>query len=842
MVFPKNLLPSAIMYRSGFILAFSVLGAMVPVMHGEAQASCSFSGTFSLTRCDAGFISGYAGAGTSSLTVSDETTVGVELAPSSASVTPTEQTLTITGNTTIYNPSYSAVYSQTHAPDHTLNVYLGEGVSITSAGGFGAVWLRNDVSGDISIVNDATVTANVVGPGITVTTNQGSVSIVNNGHVTSATERGLYGDGGYNDSDASPALVSIVNNGVVDAYTAGIRSINYHGLSTITNTGTVTSATRQGLVAWSASGDVSLYNSGSVTARDDIALQAWSTDGDVTIVNSGWAGAYDDTSITDAGAGHFGIQAYAENSGDISITNTGTIDAPDDTAVTAEADLGDISIVNSGKITGESGIDAVTGDGQISIENSGTVTALEGDGVTLRGARLTNTGTISASNYGVYLDGSGNSITSSGTIRGEQASVFYGSGGNTLNILPGSVFEGVVDYNATTGNTTTFGAGSYRIPAANYLSAANTITLNNSSQVVVLSNADTTGTINVVSATPVANIASQYTDSVSDVIGSILALDLQRPDEIPGSAPGTEPLAYGETKQATPAQQAIARISDGVALDRSGNLFWARVFGGGRHQPGTSDNFESDIYHYGLIAGVDRQFDNARLGLFAGAGAVNADLSDNSNSLDGQTGFVGIYGAAPVNGFLLNASLTIGAIDNDTRRSVNAGSEWAEGDFWGWYVSPEFSVSRSYDIAPEWSLTPSARLRYVGAFYEDYTESGSSQNISYDSRDTHSLEGRLQMDLTRKTMLESGRTAAFTFTGAVIDTQNMGDDGYSATLDGSEFTLSDSAQRNVVGFRLGASFDVQIKEAMSIYGGLEGTVYTDESVGYTGRLGLKSVF
>ncbi|PZU87675.1 MAG: hypothetical protein DI528_06485 [Shinella sp.] len=828
--------------RTRLLIAFSATTAMTPIMPGEALASCFFSGGIVSNRCDSTFIQGFASSGSSSLSVVDETTGGVEFAPVDTSATPTTQTLRITGNTTIYNPGYSAVYSQTFAAEHDLDVYIGEGVSITSAGGFGAVWLRNDVSGDISIVNNATVTANVVGPGITVTTNQGNVSVVNNGHVTSMTERGLYGDGGYNNSDASPVLVSITNNGVVDAYTAGIRTINYHGLSSITNTGTVTSTTRQGLVAWSASGGASLSNSGSVTAHDDIALQAWSTQGDVTIVNSGWAAAYDDSSITDSGIGHLAVQAFAEISGDISIVNSGTLYAPDDLAVSAEADLGDISIVNSGKITGQRGIDAVASGGHIAIENSGTVTALEGEGVTLRGARLTNSGSIDAVTYGVYLEGSGNSITSSGTISGDRASVFYGAGGNTLNILPGSAFHGMVDFNKTTGNSTTFGAGNYRVPSANYIASDNAITLDNASQVLILSDADTTGTINVVTATPIANIANQYTNSVSDVIGGILALDIQRPGDIAVAGPETEPLAYGEEKQATPAQQAIASISDGLAVDRAGNLFWARVFGGGRHQPGTSDDLESNIYHYGMIAGADRQFGDMRIGLFGGAGAVNAELSDNSSSIDGRTAFLGLYGSAPVNGYLVNGSFTLGAIDNETKRSINAGSEWAEGDFWGWYLSPEIAVSKAFDIAPEWSLTPSVRLRYVGAFYDSYTESGSSQNLSYDDRETHSLEGRLQMDLTRRTTLQSGQAAAFSLSGAVIDTQNLGDTGYMASLDDTEFKLTDSSARNVVGFRLGASFDAQIKEAMSVYGGVESTVYTDESVAYTGRLGLKTTF
>ncbi len=819
--------------RSGFLISLSTTTALVPLGEGQALASCGFSGSFASTRCDADLIGGLAYAGTSSLTITDESTTRVELGVVTSSETPATQTLTITGNTTIDNPDDSAVFFSTFAPDHTFDVYIGKDVAITSSAGYGTVSLSNHSSrGDISVVNDGAVTAAPDGPGIDAAAFGGNITIVNNGHVTSETYSGIDAFGGS--SARRGAVVSIVNNGVVDAFATGIDAMNNHGIVTITNTGSVTSAQGGGLYAWSNQG-TSIYNSGRVETGYYAAVDAQSTEANITVFNSGWLGTNDLSAA---------IDARAEFSGDISITNTGTLLAPGYVAVLAEADHGSISIVNSGSITGRSGIGAVTGGERIDIENSGTIEAVDDVGVGLlsRG-QLTNSGTISGALAGVFLADIGNTITTSGRISGGEASVIYvaGGGGNTLNILPNAVFEGVVDYNDSTGNTTTFGAGSYRIPVADYVAAGNSIILDNPSQVVVLSDADTTGTINVVTSTPVANIASQYTNSVSDVIGNILSLDLQRPDEIGGNVPGLEPLAYGEVKQASPAQQAIARIGEGVALDRSGNLFWTRAFGGGRHQPDTSDSFESAIYHYGLMAGVDRQSGDARIGAFAGGGAVNADLSNTSDSIDGQTGFAGIYGAVPVNGFVVSTSLTVGAIESDARRAVNGG-EWAEGNFWGWYVSPEVSVSKSYDVASGWSLTPSARLRYVGAFYEGYTESGSSQNISYDARDSHALEGRLQMDLTRRAMLESGRAAAFTLTGAVVDTQHLGDDGYAASLDGTEFTLNDTTARNVAGLRLGASFDVQIKDSMSVYGGIEGTVYTDESVAYTGRLGLKSAF
>lgn len=397
-------------------VAFSAFWA---VAGGPALATCTVTGNVTSSRCDSSFIQVFGGSGTSALTVSGETTTTIEIAPDAVTTTPTSQTLTITGATTVVRPDYSAVYSQTFAPDHTLTVDIGSGVNITSIGGFGAVWLRNDVSGDITLTSAATITT-TGGPGMTATTNSGNVTVTNNGSVTSTNDRGLYADGGHDNSVASPVVVSITNNGSVSAYLAGARAINYQGLASITNTGTVTAATRQGLVAWSSNGDVAITNSGTVTANDDNAIQAWSQTGTVTVTNSGTLRAYDDTSITDSGSGHNGIQAIAQTSGDVSVTNTasGDIVARDDVGVLAQSASGNVTVGNAGSITGIGGISAIADSGNVVVTNSGTLTAtatsnpvaiaLSATGT----ASFGNTGTV---NGGFTTSGGTNTITSSGT-------------------------------------------------------------------------------------------------------------------------------------------------------------------------------------------------------------------------------------------------------------------------------------------------------------------------------------------------------------------------------------------------------------------------------------------
>ncbi|MDC7786467.1 autotransporter domain-containing protein [Rhodoplanes sp. TEM] len=406
------------------ILASGVaLAALQAALSDAAVAGCTITGDVAVvsSQCDASFVDVRTGTGATSLTVTDMTTVGVFLAPATGATTPTSHTLTLTGTTIVSNPSYSAVYSYADAPDHDIVVNLGSGVSITSLAGFGAVWIRNETSGDITIDSAATVTA-TGGPGITATTNLGAVSITNSGTVVSTDDRGIYADGGYNNTSADPVTVSVTNSGTVSGYLAGIRAVNWQGLSSIDNSGTVTATTRQGLVAWSAAGDATIVNSGTVTAYDDVAVQAVAETGTVTVTNSGSLFTYDDTTVTDAGTyGHVGIWAEAGTSGDVVVTNTatGTISAPSGYGIVALTASGDVTVTNAGTVTALGGIRAESSDGDVTVTNSGIVTATAATdpvavalSVTTGTATFTNTGTV---NGGLTTAGGTNEIVNQGT-------------------------------------------------------------------------------------------------------------------------------------------------------------------------------------------------------------------------------------------------------------------------------------------------------------------------------------------------------------------------------------------------------------------------------------------
>ncbi|NVO16435.1 MAG: autotransporter outer membrane beta-barrel domain-containing protein [Rhodoplanes sp.] len=531
-------------------VAAAALQAMAPA---EALAGCTLTSDLVpvSSTCSSTFVQVLSSTGATALTVSDMITVGVELTPANAGTTPTSHNLIVTGNTTIFNPSYSAVYSETFAPNHDLVVSLGAGVTIGSVGGFGAVWLRNDVSGNITLDSAATVTA-TGGPGITATTNLGSVVVTNSGRVTSTDDRGVYADGGFNNTMASPALVSVVNTGTVSAYLAGIRTINYHGLSTITNGGTVTATTRQGLVAWSANGDASITNTGTVTAYDDNAVHAMSETGKVTVLNSGRLTAYDNAAVADSGVGHAGIWAEVGVAGNIAITNaaTGVITAPSDFGIVALTPSGDVTVTNAGTIAARGGISAASTAGNVTVVNSGTITA-----------------TATTNPVAVALSAASGTatLTNTGTINGG----FTTAGGTNLIVNQGT-------WNLLTAGVT----------SAVY-TASGTTTFSNSGTVAVASGG-------VVTISGLTRFTNEATGNLSLGAGSSLVLtgavfqNLGRIDIAAGASLTSATVQVGGTMSVNGALGGAVVVDNGGLLQGSGSVGEATVTAGGTIAPGNS--------------------------------------------------------------------------------------------------------------------------------------------------------------------------------------------------------------------------------------------------------------
>ncbi|HUD53132.1 autotransporter outer membrane beta-barrel domain-containing protein [Parvibaculum sp.] len=451
------------------LLQGTMLAAAAILPSPASAGSCTATGTLTTEHCGSDYVQVIAGSGTSSVTLDGYTTTSVELTVDPLATGPFDQTVTLTGPTVLNKPDYSGVIMQTYAADRNATVIANEDVSITSVGGFGGIWVRNDTSGNIIIDSAATVDASGAGAdGLTGSTNHGAVTITNKGHVTAHDARGLYADGGYSNASDDPVTVSIDNQGTVDAYLAGARAVDYHGLAKITNSGTVTSTTRQGLVAWSDDGNVEIDNSGTATAYDDHALQAWAAD-DVTVTNSGTLNAYDDTSHTDVGTGgHYGIDALSLIAGDVKVTNTATgiINSPDDYGIHAGSPEGSVTVENDGKIDGKSGVWAENANGNAKLINSGTISA-DATAVLLDGTTntLDNTGSITTTGTVAVQTGDGDAtVTNSGTIAAASSSdtaILFGAGDDHLTIKDNSTITGLVLAGAGDDTLEFAGSGSF---------------------------------------------------------------------------------------------------------------------------------------------------------------------------------------------------------------------------------------------------------------------------------------------------------------------------------------------------------------------------------------------
>ncbi|MGX9963821.1 autotransporter outer membrane beta-barrel domain-containing protein [Roseomonas sp. F4] len=377
---------------------------------------------------------------------------------------PLDIALTIS-STTITSPDYAAVTVSSVFADTDIDLTLDQ-VTLVSGDNPGAVWVRNEIGGNIVLTASGLITASGTdSPAITATTNDGGVRITNSATITSNGGRGIYADGGYNST--APVTVSVTNSGTIDAYAAGIRVIGYNGLASINNSGQVTSTTLQGLIAWTPNGTVEIVNSGQVTADAHIGVQGAADSGNVSITNTS-TGRVD---------GQRGVVA-ATDSGTVRIDNAGTITATGNAIETGNTAS---TVINSGAIQTRSqngtAIAFGTGNNTLVILPGSTITGLVTNGSVSGGVETIGVNTLTLGGAGgsfdvsqigptptqrglVLADGvhTGTGTADGGQYRG--FSSFNKTGPGTWNLTYGSG-AGLADQNwvisegTLVGNTTT---------------------------------------------------------------------------------------------------------------------------------------------------------------------------------------------------------------------------------------------------------------------------------------------------------------------------------------------------------------------------------------------------
>lgn len=571
--------------------------------------------------------------------------------------------------------------------------------------------------------------------------------------------------------------------------TNGGNTLDGNDSITVTTEGTVGTS---GNFAYGLSADGSnntLTNSGAIATSGSVAsgLDAF-FGGDNILTNSG--------TITTSGSYSHGLSAgYSNNT----LTNNGAIATSNDNAHGLYASLNDNILTNSGTITtsgssssgllafglrntlANSGTITTTGDfaDGLSVDisfadsygntltNSGTITTSGdfADGLYAggligenNGNTLTNSGTIITSgtdSEGIFTSGDGNRVTNSGRIQSEQSSAIEMFGSDaTLTLAEGSILQGDV-----------------------FFSDGETATLNfeeNLSAVVRLSGE--------VPATITAPNDAYAVDG--DTVYVVNTRDFATPDQTIGFV-GKLTLNALEGRSAQPR-------AEGSAEDASvGAEVWVQTFGGRFEDDGNSDREAYDSWTAGVLVGRDT---GDSRGFFLGAAFSELD-SDNDFELDTDHVLGGVYAGYVVGTMEVDASLTVGAARNSSERRVannlvESGVETVTADYNSLFIMPAATFKGDWGMSAG-TLTPSLRIRYAAIWHESYSEDGTGPDLDVDSRISHLVDARLQ--------LEHAFAPYVTDTGTLFSSFRFGVEGQYLDQDNVDASVASSP----IGFAAG---------------------------------------
>ncbi|MDR3495995.1 MAG: autotransporter outer membrane beta-barrel domain-containing protein [Ancalomicrobiaceae bacterium] len=788
--------------------------------------------------------------------------------------------------------NYGTIFAPNGIYPGAIGVYSGSSVTaIFNAVGASVISNRTAIDNEGGTIGTITNSGLLSGSRYVILNEQGTIESIWNtfsGQMIGTSDRaeGISNNGTVTGSITNDGLIQNTSTtlndypGTPEANPVGI--LNYGSVGSIINNGTIISTgTANGMgIENTATVDVPanyasigmLINAGTITVDSSSNTRDPSQGYAVGIENTyGTIGILTNSgTITSTGyttPGHLGANAYGiDNYRSITtLNNIGTITAAIGSGNTDGYGYGIFNrrratiatINNSGTITSHDY--GIYNWGTIgTLTNSGTITGGQfginslyqsGYSTAATIGSITNTGTISGGLYGISL-ATATTLTNTGTISGGTAAVDFAAGGNTLNIYNSARFIGGVNFEAKGSNTLNFYTGSYTLPVQNYLltGAGNAINLLGSGKTLITNDLNGSGTGNIVVVDTAAvgtldHVTADVQRQVSGVITDIMNLNVDRPTSL--LPPSTTPTAYGEEDRKTNAASIVIKNSpdQALALDNAGNLFWLRGFYGGRWQDANGATVATSARQYGTLTGVDHLYEDWRLGAYGGVGHTTTWLTDGTGNLDANMALAGLYARHSFSNFLtFDTALTAGHLWADTTRSINSGTESAIGSFNGWFVAPEAALSLKYVLDPHWTLTPSLRTSYVATFYDGYSEHGSSQNVSYDGHTTQSLEERFETQIAYQTMTAANQPSRYWLGLGASSTQRIGTAGYGATVSGADFTVAALGNSVVYGGSMTVGFDVMLNRQTSLFGSVEGQLFSDRSRSAIGRFGIKVAF
>ena len=745
---------------------------------------------------------------------------------SQAQVVPADPQCVVSGTTVTCTGDLSTGVDVDGPPYDALNILNVDPPGIMPASGIAGVDFTATVAQDITVNVDTSGTAGVSTTGADAegifayqVGGDGDITITSTGNVTTT---GTDAEGIFARQDGGDGDISVVSTGNISTAANDANGIDAEQSDGI--------------------GNVSVVSVGNINTTGDesngIYAVQYGGNGNVNVSSTG--------NITTQGDESHGIFTYQDDGdGDITITSTGNISTQGtefSTGIYAQMDFGAgiISISSSGNITTTAErsdgifVQSTSGVGALNVNSSGDIntTGVNAEGILVRkenfvgDVNVTTSGNInSANSVGIYAGGFNGNVTInalgdvSGTTgilitrfnspfatdatintfgavtgTGGVAILFEGDGNDTLNLGPGTVFTGTIDFG--NGNDNMGGTNPDDIDTLNALPGFNgeltfadsTLPVDSdleSAPEIVSSNiALINGGLTAVAVDPSGFAASSaFLGTFTNTIFNSLDTNGSAPQEVISTHGGDGPYAYG-----------------------SGPRYWMSGFGGQQEVDAGSANVDISHRFGGGMIGAEGGFGDGTAGIFGGYGHSNMDLQFSAGELDVETYFGGAYWKKDYGSHRIHLAFVGGSADHDATRNISGAIPTiANGDYGGWFVSPSVTLAAPVNLLNV-PVVASVRASYSGMWLDGYTETGSVANpLTVSDREVHLFNARAQITLPHYIANADGSHSHFEFRLGVDAQFDAGSSNVNANVGGTAISFNADLDDDVAGF-VGASF------------------------------------
>ena len=492
-------------------------------------------------------------------------------------------------------------------------------------------------------------------------------------------------------------------------------------------------------------------------------------------------------------------------------------------------------------------IDILNNSGTISGAGAGIGLGSNGDSI----GQLNNTGLISSPGSAINVSSGPNSIQSinnSGTISGSASAI---SNGGTITTLTNSS-TGLITGISNSGTITTL-TNSGTIGSITNSGTIGTLTLANGS--TITGGVNNSGTINILNMTITGVTCGNYDVSIPGITGN-------QPITVNISGLPTDGHSYSVTRNGRRASvdtsgfgantNAIRHVSNSVGRlantngviqsigakvakhnadpyamtsdlcadgtpaqpGQIGNSdFWIRGFMGRNRVDATASSADYINTYSGGAVGIERDWsENTRAGAFIGAGITDNSLGGGLGGSEADLLFAGAYATKTWGTVFAKVGLTGGRGNNTGTRNIAAATpETATADYNSWYVSPEVSVGKVYDLGQHlggsFSVTPVLSVRYVYASQDGYTETGATNNLTMNKSHSTTIEERAELKFSYVTKAFGDTGVKINASVGGIGQQNNGG-AMSGTLLGAPLSFATPGDDNTTGFVGGLGFEI----------------------------------